>query len=219
MNEKFAELLEIMFGDGCLSKYSNCYIVYISGHKADDLDYHSTTICGLFKDVFNKKTHVNIRNDEQTLITRFSDKEIFAKISSYMPIGKKYDKLKVPSEILNDRKYFFAFMRGFVDTDGTIIFSKQHKNHPYYPRIEIASISKSLLCTLLSELEKYGFYGSVSRKTEKSCRLEMPGQKNLRKWFELIGFNNSKNIRKIKSHLRGLETPLDRLELSTLRLL
>ena len=198
MDEKFAELLGIMVGDGCLSTYGHYHMIYISGHKIDDREYHEKTTKTLFKEVFNKKIKIYSRKDEQTLIIRFSDKNIFESLAKYLPIGKKYDQLKVPEEVIKNRKYLFAFIRGVVDTDGCMFFSKQHKKYAYYPRIEIASKSKSLLDVLLSELKKNGFYGSTSKKGRNAYRLEIPGERSLKLWLESIGFNNRKHIKKIK---------------------
>ena len=237
MNKKFAELLGIMVGDGCLSSRINKNVVYISGHKIDDLKYHRTTTTELFKDVFNKKIvcdqracrrafikkgftfwknwhflstskkcanhiqkiEIKFRKNEQTLFIRFSDKEIFRNLAQYLPIGKKYNKLEVPEEIINNREYFFAFMRGLADTDGSVIFSKQHRSYSYYPRIEIASKSRPFLDSLMRQLKKNGFYGSISHKDEKTHRLELPGSKNLNNWLKHIKFNNKKHLRRINA--------------------
>jgi len=207
MDEKLAELIGIMAGDGCLSTYCKKYMIYISGHKKDDLEYHTNITKKLFQDIFNKETSIQLKKSENTLFIRFSDKDIFKILSNYLPIGNKYEKLKIPIEIINNKRYFFNFMRGFSDTDGSIIFSKQHKEIAYYPRIEIASKSKNLLNSILSKLKENGFYGSVSHKGKKAYRLELPGTKNLTKWLKEIGFNNNKHIRKIEDHLRGLQRP------------
>lgn len=200
MNEEFAELLGIMAGDGCLSTYSKKYMIYISGNKTDDLSYHEKTTKTLFKHLFDKNIKIDFRNKEHTLFIRFSDKNIFKKLAKYLPVGKKYDQLKIPNEVIKNKKYLFAFIRGIADTDGSMVFSKQHKNYAYYPRIEIASKSKYLLDILLSELKKNGFYGSVSKKGKNAHRLEIPGKINLKLWLQKIGFNNNKHIKKIKGH-------------------
>ena len=108
----------------------------------------------------------------------------------------------------------FCFVRGLADTDGSVIFSKQHRSISYYPRIEIASKSRSFLEEVLSILVSNNFYGSVSKKGPH-YRLEIPGFKNLNMWLKLIGFNNPKHMRKIEALLRPL-TPPTRLELVTL---
>ena len=92
-----AELLGIMIGDGCLSRTGKKYIIYISGNKYKDFDYHNITTRKLFKDVFDKEIKIGFRKKENTLFIRFSDKAIFHFMTDKgVPIGKKYDGLKIP---------------------------------------------------------------------------------------------------------------------------
>ncbi|MBU0460034.1 MAG: hypothetical protein KJ771_04460 [Nanoarchaeota archaeon] len=178
-------------------------MIYIAGHKTDDLHYHENVTKPLFKELFNKNVNIGFRKKEHALFIRFSDQEIFAKLSKYLPIGRKYDFLKIPEDILSNQKYFFAFVRGLADTDGCVVFSKQHRTYPYYPRIEITSKSKIFLSKILLELKTVGFYGSVSHKGKDNYRLEIPGIKNLFKWLEFIGFSNITKINKIMDHFSG----------------
>jgi intein/homing endonuclease len=197
LNNELAELVGLMLGDGCLSNSSGRHMIYISGHKVDDLEYHSKITKNLFKSIFNKDVKINFRKDENTLFIRFSDKTIFEKFSSLgLPIGIKYSNLKIPKEFLS-KKLFLPFMRGLFDTDGCLVFSKQHKSIPYYPRIEISSKSQIFLLDIFEKLKKYGFYGSVSKKGQQ-FRLEIPGFKNISLWLSLIGSNNPKHVNKFK---------------------
>jgi len=201
-DENLAELTGIMFGDGCLSQTGGKYIVYISGHKIDDFEYHSKITKILFKRLFNKNIIIKFRNSENTLFIRFSDKEIFYRFKFIgMPVGRKYQNLTLPS-MCEREMLFAAFMRGLFDTDGCIIFSKQHKEISYYPRIEISSESKSFLLEILERLRRKGFYGSVSNKG-RGYRLELPGFKNLDSWLKMIGSHNPKHIMKIHKKLNS----------------
>ena len=172
-------------------------MVYIAGHKTDDSDYHKNITKSLFKEIFNKEIKIQFKKKQNALFIRFSDKEIFNELSKYLPIGKKYKKLQIPPEILSRKELFFAFTRGLADTDGCIVFSKQHRIEHYYPRIEISSKSKNFLLAIFSELKKYNFYGSVSYKGKENYRLEIPGNKNLTNWLNNIGFNNPTKLKKI----------------------
>lgn len=197
MDTKLAELLGLMAGDGCLSNCNNKNVVYIAGHKKDDLEYHKNVTTNLFKEIFDKKVNINFRTKQQALFIRFSDKKIFNELAKYLPIGKKYGKLELPKEIIENKEYLFAFIRGLVDTDGCMVLSKQHRKVAYYPRIEISSKSKKFLQEILLELKNNGFYGSVSHKGKQNYRLEFPGIKNLNKWLENINFGNNKHLEKI----------------------
>ncbi len=200
MNEKLAELLGLMAGDGCLSHTGKARYIYIAGHKTDDLEYHQLITKKLFKELFNKEIKISFRKYENALFIKFSDKCLFNELSKYLPIGTKYESLIIPTPILQDKKYFFAFVRGLADTDGCVVFSKQHRGYRYYPRIEITSKSKTFLAEILSQLKKYHFYGSVSHKGKENYRLEIPGNKNLVNWLSLIGFNNPTKMEKIRKY-------------------
>ena len=207
MTKELAELTGIMFGDGCLSSCNGAYVIYICGHKIDDMGYHEETIKNLFLNIFGKKVYVKERKKENAIFIRTYDKNIFNRLHSIgIPIGKKYAHLKIPLNIKENPDFALSFMRGLADTDGSIIFSKQHRNFGYYPRIEIASKSESFLRESLSILTSNGFYGSVSKKCIH-FRLEIPGFKNLERWLTLIGFNNKKHIRKIEARLGPITPP------------
>ncbi|MFH1316424.1 MAG: LAGLIDADG family homing endonuclease [Candidatus Woesearchaeota archaeon] len=198
INKNSFELLGIMLGDGCLSRSGGKYIIYISGHKKDDLEYHQSNSKLLFNKVFNKEISVKFRRFENTLFIRFSDKKIFEQFKSWgIPVGKKYSELKIPQIIFKD-KHFLLFMKGLFDTDGCLIYSKQHRKYHYYPRIEITSKSKNFLREILIWLKKIGFYGSISFKG-RGYRLELPGFKNLELWTKLIGSNNPKHLNKFQN--------------------
>ena len=201
---ELAELLGIMYGDGCLSNSANKNIIYISGHKEDDFEYHNKITRKLFFKVFNKNVSVSIRNDENRLFIRFSDKNIFDVFKSFgMPIGLKLYKLNLSSKIKSDKKLMYHFIRGIADTDGCIVFSKQHRDKHYYPRIEITNKSKKFLKSILEFLKNDGFYGSVSNKGA-GYRLEIPGFQNLKKWLKHIDFSNIKHKKKIEAQLGPL---------------
>tara|TARA_Y100000310_G_scaffold336265_1_gene420331 strand:+ start:2121 stop:2810 length:690 start_codon:yes stop_codon:yes gene_type:complete len=216
MNTELAEFLGIMFGDGCLSRNAKARMIYICGHKEDDLVYHQTITLPLLKKLFNKDAIIGFRKKENALFIKFSDKEIFNFLKQYLPVGRKYESMRIPKEILLKKEYLFAFFRGLIDTDGCIVFSKQHKKEAYYLRIELSSKSKEFLLILLQELKKYNFYGSVSHKGKQNYRLELPGRKNLQRYIQNIDFHNPKIHKKIrkKASRMGFEPMIPRLTAS-----
>ena len=204
MHEKeLSELIGIMLGDGCLSRSGKKYYIYICGHKINDFEYHQVVTQQYLLKIFNKMSKIQFRKFENTLFLRFSDKEIFLFFSKIgIPIGKKYNSIKIP-QFVKDPVLFPSFIRGLFDTDGCFILSKQHKNVPYYPRIEITSKSEEFLSETLIYLKKMGFYGSVSNKG-RGFRLEIPGRANLLKWNQMIGSNHpQKRVKMISFHSRN----------------
>ena len=87
--KELAELVGMMYGDGCLSSYKKKYIIYLCGHKQDDKEYHEITTKKLFLHLFNKEVKIKERKKENALFVRFSDKKIFKMLNSVgIPIGK-----------------------------------------------------------------------------------------------------------------------------------
>ena len=197
ITKEFAELIGIISGDGRLSSRKQKYVIYICGHKIDDKEYHETVIVKLFLDVFGKIVKIQERRKENAIFIRFADKVIFEILKSIgLPVGKKYDTLRIPNQIITNTELSIAYVRGFFDTDGCVVFSKQHRNYHYYPRLEIASKSRKILEDIFMVLTDLGFYGSISSKGIH-FRLEIPGFRNLDLWMKIIGFNNPKHRNKI----------------------
>ena len=198
MKTQFAELYGIMAGDGCLShsgagkNSGKKYIIYICGHKIDDREHHEYII-SLFKKVFNKEAKICERKKEKAIFIRFSDKRIFYDFSNFgFPIGKKYGNLKMPSWILENKENIISFLRGLFDTDGTIVFSKQHKKVAYYPRIEITTKSETLARQVKECIDKLGIGCSLSRRLNY-FRIEVAGKERCILWMRIIGTKNKKH--------------------------
>ena len=118
-------------------------------------------------------------------------------------VGKK-DNVEIPKSIL-DSDYILDFIRGLFDTDGCLHFQKKYKEVNYYPRLDITSKSKKLISQTDEILRNHGFTTSAcfnnksiaSNGTQCTThRVFIYGLKNLRRWVELIGFSNPKNIKK-----------------------
>jgi len=198
-----AELLGIMCGDGCLSnpqrKNHVKYYVYCCGNKLKDFEFVSTHIPFLFLHCFGKSVIAKIKNGENTIYIKFSDKALFSKLHNLgLPIGVKYSNLRIPSFVLKTEERQLAFIRGVFDTDGCVVLSKQHRAFAYYPRIEICSKSFLFLSQLLKILKRNEFFGSLSRQGKGYYRLELPGFENLKRWLFLIGSSNKRNLSKFE---------------------
>jgi len=197
VNELLAEYLGIITGDGCLSLSrpsakgtGNKYYIFICGHSIDDADY-LRQVKQMTKDLFNKEVNIITKSSENCSFIKFSNKNVFYQLAEYIPIGKKYNSIRIPNEILTSNELFYAFIKGYFDTDGTIIHVRDN-----YPRLEIKSKSHSLLNQALTKLRQLGFYGSLSKCAE-CFRLELAGHKNFKRWLKLIGFRNKKHLNKV----------------------
>lgn len=197
MNQEFAELLGIMAGDGCLSRSSTYTVVYISGHKEDDKEYHIQFLVPLFKKLFDKEVKACERRDENTRFIRTYDPVIFDSVSKYFPVGEKSDLLSIPIEIQQNSSFMNAFVRGLFDTDGCVFLDRRSIYSRPYPRIVLEIISQKLFKQVSSYLEtQFKISAKTRLRSGKSpvYVIELYGFSQLRKWLSTIGFSNRKHL-------------------------
>ena len=118
-----------------------------------------------------------------------------------LPLGKKLNFL-IPKEIVNNSLFSKHFLRGYFDTDGCLYLEK--RNNKYYPRVEMASISKPFINQMRLILTNLGFRFSIyTEKREKYGwndlhRIIIRGDNMAYKWFSQIKPANPKHIKKYK---------------------
>src|SRR3989344_9552817 len=117
---KLAELLGALAGDGHVAYHpkGNDYIIEISGHAQDDLDYLHY-LKGLIKDLFNIEMNVRIRD---SINTAYVFKRSLGIFSFLERIGYQKRKcvVKTPEWIWSDKSFAISFIRGLFDTDGSL---------------------------------------------------------------------------------------------------
>lgn len=211
-SEKLAEELGIMAGDGHLTTKKKDYGIIIYGHYIDDMDYYTGFVVPLFKDLYNITPSIKkIPKTENGMRLEMWSKAVF-KFHNKMglPRGKKENNIKLPVQILNNNKFIKYFLKGFIDTDGSIVFQKKHKEIYYYPKINIEVSDHKLILDIKKMLDKLGFSYSFCIKIKKnkytnpkytkeqykSYSIDIYGVENLEKWFKEIGSSNLKHISK-----------------------
>lgn len=203
INELIAEETGIHTGDGSMNIYNGVHCYTLAGHLIDDEKYFKQIIKPLYKKAYNKE--VKLRNWSQgTIGFRICDKKIveFKNKILGLPLGKKHC-IKIPKQILDNKKFENAFLRGFVSTDGSLNTFLANKK-TVYPRIEMSNISIELMKQINRILIRKGFRTSfwiVKKKFanwNKVARLNLHSYKMVKKWDEEIGFNNPKQTEKIK---------------------
>lgn len=96
-----------------------------------------------------------------------------------------------------------AFLRGYLDTDGSITFDKKIQNtnqfkkkYNYYPQILFSSVSKQLMLDVQKLCPEEGFKCNVLIQKSKNpqektkFRIQILGVKGITTWMKNIGTNN-----------------------------
>ena len=200
ISEGLAEFYGILLGDGCLSythpygRTGPKYLIRIAGDSRNDVDFFGR-IVSLIHKLFDLNVRIRKRAGFNGIEIGFSSKRVFAFLRDLgFPVGKKH-QITISGIFLQNHLWLHV-VRGIFDTDGCLVFSKQHKNLHYYPRVEITSSSEWLIEQLRSLLLRAKFTCS-SRRTDRNCwKLEVAGKQSLEKWIRTVGSNNPKHVRK-----------------------
>lgn len=209
MSSDLAEEIGMHIGDGCLrfGKYKKCTAYsYEFTSGTDEEDYCLNYAMPLFYKLYSLKPSVVRAKHNNSIRLCYKSKRLFEfKKSLGLPVGKK-DYVEIPECVLNS-KYVFDCIRGLFDTDGCLHFQKKHKTVNYYPRLDITNKSEKLILQLDEILGGNGFTTSMILNTERyatngtkciNSRIFLYGKNNLKKWLDLIGFSNPKNINKLQ---------------------
>jgi len=209
IDENLAEFLGILGGDGFVLRYNHHsgkgkeHIIGISGNSEKDNDYFKKFLLPLLRTLFNVITDIKKHKGQNTIYIQFRSKGLLYYLESLgVHIGRK-DNWKIPKIVLENDKLAKAYLRGIFDTDGCI--SLKTYNHGY-PVIKIKQKSRMAVKQLAKLLKHFGFYFyaeyDIVTKDKRGfttigSSLYISGWKNLRKWMELIGSNNQRNLGKI----------------------
>ena len=196
LNNKMAELVGAIIGDGCLYNKKYQYLLMLSGNIREDRKYYDNISRFLFKTI-NKKPTIKIHQRALRLIIQ--NKTLFNFFYGYL--GMRYDgnktyKVKIPFLILKNLSFTKACLRGIVDTDGSV-FTSDKPGSSDYPSIEITTVSKNLAFQIKNILKKLNYrvtlrwYDPKNNVQVRTYKIGLNGWSMLRKWCKEIGFSHS----------------------------
>ncbi len=186
MDEKMAEILGILNGDGHLSNFK--YEVCIVGDLREE-EYYS-----YLKNLFESKFGLpfTLRREKSAFKLRCYSKGISGILFSeyHLPKGNKIGHLKIPSQVHLSKKFLRAYHRGLFDTDGSIYFRRKNE-----PVVQITSADEVFLKEVKDALNLLGF--TVSKGNQ---RIFIYGKSNVKRFFEEIKPANSKHLKKYQNY-------------------
>jgi hypothetical protein len=200
-NEKLAEFIGIVIGDGFLDGNFGHYNIGIVGHPIKDKEYYYY-IQKLIKEICDKD--VRIVHRARGLRMTFGCKELFQELTQNydLPIGEgKCQKVVIPRIIMNDWNLAKFTIKGIADTDGSV-FCSNKPGAPNYPSIEITTSNINLAEQARLMLIKQGFRVAKIWKYKSknssvvSYKIPLNGYKNLELWIQKIGFSNGVKLKK-----------------------
>jgi len=192
-NKKFAELIGIILGDGCIMDYKNHKELKITLHSKDDVSY-SKYIERLFFDLFQLEIKRYLRKNENTLDLRIVNKKLIKFLLDDLGLisSPKRRRAKIPNKFM---KYGLDALRGYFDTDGSLVIT--NNNGTVYPRIEMKICDSPMQEQFILLLKKAGFRFGVYNLANRAVRLQLNGKDQLNRWIRLVGPKNTKHLNKL----------------------
>lgn len=211
MTPELAEIVGIYTGDGYLRYIGSRKELDISGGY-EEKEYYENHVIPLFNKFFNISVKGKFFPSRSTYGFVIRDRLILQRFKEMgFPSGKKSLIIKIPNciKFSKNHKILTNFLRGYFDTDGCLTFKNRRgsKNYSYfkqkynyYPRILLTSVSKFLVRDIEKLLKNLNFQYYISKKVYKNEKwnkcytIFLVGEKNLKKWMELIGTKNTSKL-------------------------
>lgn len=155
-NEKLAEYVGIMLGDGCITP-GQCNITLNSVADREYVHFVSQ----LEKKLFGEEPKLYKRKDSKALVLYYNSRFIIRYLISIgLKIGNKVrQQVDAPDWIKNNPPYRIACVRGLMDTDGGVFLHRYKVNGKdyFYKKICFSNKSVPLLTFIKKTLEELGF--------------------------------------------------------------
>ncbi|MCK4327203.1 MAG: hypothetical protein KAW41_01875 [Candidatus Diapherotrites archaeon] len=213
LDRDLAYFIGVLAGDGALvsrrKKNGTDYEVKCVGNPKDEKPFYNEVLIPLIKKLFNLDILPHLVDGGTTYGFRIWSKSLVQFLVGVgLPCGRKYEKLRIPQAIKEERPLLPAFIAGLADTDFCVALKRRGKNIQYYPVIELNTASKHIIQEVAEALHEEGFTYSLcldlsfyDKRIEKeviSHHLCVYGLRNLGLWLEKIGFRNQKHLAKAK---------------------
>jgi DNA-binding transcriptional regulator WhiA len=204
INANLAEFVGILLGDGSIGEYKSKvngktktqYRVKITGDAQEDLPYFTEVLTPLIQGIFRKEPLLRFKKNERVIeLLLFGFKISNDLLKLGLVKAPKKDRCVIPDFIERNslQKYF---LRGFFDTDGSVVFDKQHTNRHYYPRLEMKIDRSPMRKQIIELLKKLKFNPRVCPQKGDVWRVQLNGKAQFKRWSSEIVFKNPKHLTK-----------------------
>ncbi len=198
IDPELCEFVGAMIGNGNLWTDGSRYRVELTGDPKLDVDYFNY-LSFISNNLFGKKPY-SLRTHQRGLRWRLQSKDAYRLLQNIgIPTGNgKSHTVTIPALILNEGWFHCKWtIRGIMDTDGTLFFSKKTYTAPIYPTIELRTCSNVLANQLSEVLQQNGFRARLRGDIKEGYHVALYGSEMLKLWIDKIGFSNPKHYNKL----------------------
>jgi intein/homing endonuclease len=159
-NEKLAEFIGIMLGDGNIFMNKDVAQIRIAGDRKSEMEFMINFVKPLIVELFNIVPRIVFHKATNEVFVAIENRnlaEFFLSIG--LSEGNKIKKqISIPSWNRNDKTLLKACLRGLIDTDGTVF--RMSKRDFDNPRISFKTNNRRLLEDVRNSLIELGFHPS-----------------------------------------------------------
>ncbi len=211
---KLAEETGWHIGDGSMNFYKNSKhtsgLYQLRGHIEDDREHYISRIAPIFKKLYG--IDINLREMPSTRVFGFqiwNNNLVKFKQGLGLKTGPKLDII-IPKQFLVNNELKVAVLRGIFDTDGCVYLEK--KNHKFYPRMEIMTISLKLAKQIRQSFNDLNlrttFYKDASSylgNRRDAYKITIRGNEMFNRFIDIIKPANPKHVAKYKFYQKSFK--------------
>lgn len=196
LSNDFAEFLGVLAGDGHLHGYPS--ELAITSHAFLDRYHIKVHLKDMFIRLF--KANPTILFQRNVIKLRFYSKDLvsFLHKEFNLPVGKKMNRLHIPTSILENNEYLMSYLRGLFDTDGSI-----NRHYKTTGMVEITSGDAYFLEEVKQSLIRLGFRVSSGYKSIRIYK-----KSEIDRFFSMIKPSNPKHNFKYETFKKKGYIPL-----------
>lgn len=200
IDNKLCEFVGAIIGDGNIWTDGSRFRVELTGDPTLDKHYFEYLSKVAFE-LFGKKPYT-LKIRQRGLRFRLQHKPAFDTLVGLgMKAGYKARNVVIPKPIIKKGWTHIKYtIRGIMDTDGTVFFSKKTYSEAIYPSLEIRTYSRRLGIQINRLLKQNGFRSHFRGNEIRGYCVGIYGIAMVKKWVNDIGFSNDRHVYKYLAH-------------------
>lgn len=200
-DEKLAEIVGIMQGDGCLHRDNRGALNTIVCFHPEEKKYQQH-VFKLFSEYFDIVFGWQEISQEKLMRTGSSKVGNALLRAGLKPGRKTMNGTNIPKWIFQERTLMIAYLRGVFDSDGCV-----YRKYDDYAQVQIKLATKALVMSLRKLLITLGFHPTKMQKEIRGgfpCwKIYLSRQGEIDIFFDLVRPANTKHVKRLKE-IRGV---------------
>lgn len=202
---EFAEFAGILLGDGTIGIYATLAtdrikMLYRIKVTLDSREVqYSHYVARIFTSILGKAPVIRKRRAQNACDVFVSGKKYVDLLQNTgFVLAPKWKRAVIPECFITPELELLV-VRGYFDTDGSVVIT--NNNGTIYPRLEMKISPSPMQAQFTSILKRHKFHFGSYQIGKGKVRIQLNGKKQLRKWYDEIGFSNYRHLEKAKRFL------------------